>query len=39
VAVDAAAVLLAAGVPPMDFRRTAGMCPELLSVSVMESMR
>ncbi|CAL4914501.1 unnamed protein product [Urochloa decumbens] len=32
VAADAAAVLLAAGVPPADLRRAAGMCPELLSV-------
>ncbi|XP_072147879.1 uncharacterized protein [Setaria viridis] len=32
VAADAAAVLLAAGVPPVDLRRAAGMCPELLSV-------
>ncbi|XP_062211344.1 protein SEEDLING LETHAL 1, chloroplastic-like [Phragmites australis] len=32
VAVDAVAVLLAAGVPPADLRRAAGMCPELLSV-------
>ncbi|KAJ1253658.1 hypothetical protein BS78_01G348200 [Paspalum vaginatum] len=32
VAADAAAVLLAAGVPPSDLRRAAGMCPELLSV-------
>jgi hypothetical protein len=39
VVVDATTVLLAAGVPPMDFRRAAGMCTELLSVSVMESMR
>ena len=32
VSADAAAVLLAAGVPPADLRRAAGMCPELLSV-------
>ena len=32
VSADAAAVLLAVGVPPADLRRTAGMCPELLSV-------
>ena len=32
VAADATAVLLAAGVPPADLRRAAGMCPELLSV-------
>lgn len=32
VAADAAAVLLAAGVPAADLRRAAGMCPELLSV-------
>lgn len=34
VAAGAAEVLLAAGVPPADLRRAAGMCPELLSVPV-----
>ncbi|GJN07825.1 hypothetical protein PR202_ga25690 [Eleusine coracana subsp. coracana] len=32
VAADTTDLLLAAGVPPSDLRRAAGMCPELLSV-------